>query len=109
MALSSSSSVPARPPAQVAIEDGTFCVDTVILGELLALAPEEVPELMRTGTITSVCERGIDEHDGQYRLSFFHKNRRVRLSIDGSGRILRRTIVDFGERPLPQAMHTSGT
>nr|WP_091582978.1 DUF6522 family protein [Mesorhizobium qingshengii] len=36
--------------------------------------------LLRTQEITSLCERGIGEHEGEYRLSFFYGNRRARLS-----------------------------
>lgn len=105
-----SSTANSKPPprgGQVDIEDGTFYVDTSILGELLALSPAEVPELMRSGAITSVCERGIDTHAGEFRLSFFHKSRRVRLSVDDAGHILRRSVVDFGDQPLPRAMRRS--
>jgi hypothetical protein len=60
---------------------------------------------MRRNEITSLCERGEREHEGQYRVTFFYKGRRARLSVDQSGWIIRRSIVDFGERPLPSSMH----
>lgn len=83
------------------IEDG-FCIDATLLGELLRVPPPGVQELMRNNEITSVCERGEGEHEGQYRLTFFYKNRRARLAIDEAGRILKRSIVDFGEHLPPQ-------
>lgn len=88
----------------VEITDGTFYVDSSALSGLLNISPADVPELMRTRAITSICERGVGIHDGEFRLSFFYGNRRARLSIDTSGRILRRSTVDFGERPIPAAM-----
>jgi hypothetical protein len=88
---------------QVEIKDGDILVDGVLLGGLLGVAAEDVPALLRTGAITSVCEQGIDAHQGQYRLSFFYKSRRARLSVDGEGRILQRSLVDFGEHALPRA------
>jgi hypothetical protein len=97
-----------RSVMQVEINDGTFCVDTSLLGELLDIHPADVSILMRERAITGICERGIDAHAGEFRLSFFYKNRRARVSIDTSGQILRRSIIDFGERILPQAMHKAG-
>jgi len=59
----------------------------------------EVSELMRQRAITSVCERGIDAHQGQYQLSFFYRNRRARLRVDTSGRILQRSTTHIAQRP----------
>jgi hypothetical protein len=95
-------------PAPVRIVDGDILIDAAILGEVLNIAPADVPLLMRTEAITSLCERGVDQHQGQFRLSFFYRNRRARLSVDRSGRILRRSIIDFGERALPRALHNPG-
>jgi hypothetical protein len=53
---------------QVEINDGTFCVDTSLLGELLDIHPADVPTLMRERAITGICERGIDAHAGEFRL-----------------------------------------
>jgi hypothetical protein len=91
---------------QVEINDKTVLVDATLLGELLDVLPSDVPALMREHAITSVCERGIDTHKGEFRLSFFYRNRRARLSVDGSGQVLRRSIIDFGDRSLPTALHS---
>jgi hypothetical protein len=93
---------------QVEITDGDVLVDAALLGELLDVPPAEVPALMRAHAITSFCERGVDSHQGQFRLSFFYRNRRARLSVDTSGNVLRRSVIDFGERALPRALHRSG-
>ena len=90
---------------QVEINDKTVLVDATLLGELLDVLPSDVPALMREHTITSVCERGIDTHEGEFRLSFFYRNRRARLSVDGSGQVLRRSVVNFGDMPLPKALY----
>lgn len=87
----------------VDIRDDTFMVDAALIGELLGLSASRVPLLMRQGDITSVCERGFEEHAGEFRLSFFYSNRRARLSTDLEGRILRKSIVNFGDRPLSDA------
>ena len=88
-------------------EEG-FSIDASLLGELLSVPPSHIHNLMRRNEITSLCERGEGEHEGQYRLNFFYKGRRARLSVDQSGRVIRRSIVDFGDRPLPPPMHRSG-
>lgn len=92
----------------VELSDDAFVVDAAVIGELLDLPAETVPVLMREGRITSACERGIDEHNGEFRLTFFHRNRRARLSTDLAGRILRRSVVDFGERPGPDMLYRAG-
>ena len=93
---------------QVEIANGDILVDARLLGELLHIPPAEVPTLMRTCAITSVCERGVDAHQGEYRLSFFYQNCRARLSVDTAGHILRCSVIDFGQQPLPRALHRSG-
>ena len=90
---------------QIEIGDGAFLVDAALLGELLDVSPSNVVSLMRDLAITSTCEKGIDIHQNEFRLTFFHGNRRARLHIDKSGHILQRSIIDFGERPLPKTLH----
>lgn len=89
-------------------QDG-IVIDATLVGRLFGIDPSHVPELMRTKAITSVCERGIDDHAGEYRLSFFFQNRRARLSIDGAGNVLRRSVIDFGDRALPRQLHRVGS
>jgi hypothetical protein len=78
------------------IQDGVIQVDANIIGRDLGLGAFEVQSLMREGKLTSSCERGVDEDEGRYRLTFFHGGRRLRLIVDGAGRIIRRSLVDFG-------------
>jgi hypothetical protein len=84
---------------QVAVSDGEFLVDAALVGELLDIAPQDVPTLMRERRITSVCERGVDADEGTFRLNFFYGKRRARLSIDSSGRVIRRSIVNVPDAP----------
>jgi hypothetical protein len=88
--------------------DNTFVVDAALVGGLLHLPATRVQLLMREGRITSACERGIGEHEGEFRLTFFYRNRRARLSTDREGRILRRSAIDFGDEPFPSAKHKAG-
>ncbi len=101
-----------RPrPSERAIEfgdDNTFLVDAELIGELLHLPASRVPGLMREGKITSACERGLDAHAGQFRLTFFYGNRRARLGTDSAGRILRRSAIDLGDRPARDELRRAG-
>lgn len=92
----------------VEIGDDGIVIDAKLIGPLLKVAPEDVPRLMREGVVTSLCETGMGDDAGAYRLSFFYQGRRVRLQVTNAGEILRRSIVDFGDLPLPQAMHRPG-
>ena len=95
-------------PRDIEVSDGTFVIDAALLGELLELPASRVPILMREGAITSACERGVDDNEGEIRITFFHRNRRARLTMDPTGRIIRRSIIDFGDRPIPDALHQPG-
>jgi hypothetical protein len=83
----------------VAVSQGEFLVDATLVGELLDIPPAQVPALMRQRLITSVCEHGVDAHAGTFRLNFFYGKRRARVSIDGSGRVIRRSIIDVPDPP----------
>lgn len=85
---------------RIEFRDDTFVVDAALIGELLHLPPSRVQTLMRSGRITSACERGVDQHAGEFRLSFFYRNRRARVCMDLDGHVLRRSAIDFGDRPI---------
>lgn len=89
----------------VDIVDAAFVVDATLIGELLDVPAADVPDLMRCHAITSVCETGVGTDQGTFRLNLFHRGRHVRLRIDAAGRILQRSIIDFGgDRPLRQPL-----
>ena len=92
----------------IEITDDDIVIDARLLAPLLKVATEEVPDLMRKQAITSVCERGVGAHEGQYRLSFFHRNRRVQITVDSTGRLLQRMTLDFGNRHLPPQLRRPG-
>ncbi|MGH9770574.1 MAG: DUF6522 family protein [Candidatus Acidiferrales bacterium] len=89
-------------------KDG-FSVDASLMSELLDVPPSRIQHLMRQNEITSLCECGEGEHEGQYRLTFFYKGRRARLSVDQSGQVIRRSVIDFGNRPLPPSARRPGS
>jgi Family of unknown function (DUF6522) len=89
----------------IAIRDGALEIEASIIAQGLELEPSSVQALMRKGEITGLSEHGVNKDAGRYRLTFFHKNRRFRLIVDGSGTIIQRAIINFGDRPLPASMH----
>ncbi len=91
MSTSRASDNETSPP--VRRDDDGFVVDATLVASLLDLAPADVPMLMRERAITSVCEHGVDNDAGKFRLNFFYGDRQARLSIDASGQVLRRSIV----------------
>ena len=87
--------------AIIEFEDGAIQVDASIVGEGLGIEPSLVQSHLREGKITSLCECGVDEDVGYYRLTFFSESRRFRLVIDQAGNVVRRSSIDFSDRPLP--------
>jgi hypothetical protein len=79
----------------IQFENGTFTVDAAVIAEPFGLEPASVPSQMRDGKITSVCERGVDEDAGRYRLTFFLGQQRLRLLVDDRGTILERSMVQL--------------
>ncbi|AWM86568.1 DUF6522 family protein [Microvirga sp. 17 mud 1-3] len=94
--------------ASVKVLNGSVQVDASLLAEQFDLEPSSVIDLLRRGEITSRYERGTGEDEGRHRLTFFHGSRRLRLIVDGTGQILRRSCIDFGERALPASLHKPG-
>ena len=90
--------------ATIEFEEGALKVDATIIGESLGIEPARVQDLMREGKITSLCERGVDDDAGRFRLSFFYENVRLRLIVDEAGDVVQRSTVDFGNRRLPISM-----
>jgi hypothetical protein len=87
--------------------DENFLIEATLIGELLGIPPVDVPALMRSGDITSVCESGVDADQGTFRLNLFYRGRHARLRVDPAGQILQRSIIDFGDRPRASRSATS--
>lgn len=93
-------------PCVIDLEDDGFVVDVALLARLLDVPASDIQALMREGRITSICEKGIDEHHDQFRLTFFHGNRRACVSVDRSGRILTRSVIDFSSKSSSRAIYS---
>jgi hypothetical protein len=92
----------------VAFEDGAVQIDATIVAEGLGMTPPDLLARMQTAGVTGVCEHGIDADGGRHRLTFFSGNRRFRVVVDQRGAIVRRSTLDFGDRPLPASAHRRG-
>ena len=101
---SDTSVLPQRDPAEIDVEDGGFVVDVALLAELLDVPASDIQSLMREGCITSLCETGVREHTNQFRLTFYHGNRRACVRVDPSGRIVARSVIDFGSKAASRAI-----
>jgi Family of unknown function (DUF6522) len=86
------------PSARVEFGKDTVFVDATLIADGLGVDPTSVPSRMRDGEITAVCERGMDDDAGLYRMTFFRAGYRVRLIVDSEGTLQQRTSVNFGNR-----------
>ena len=64
----------------------TVEIDAAHVAPGLGLDLAEFRQLMEYRKVTVLCERGIGEHAGLYRASFYHDGKRVRLMVDRDGR-----------------------
>lgn len=78
----------------ITFEGDTITVDPAVLAVGLHLDPETLRVMMRSGLVTSVCEKGEDEDVGRFRLTFYSPNRRFRLIVNAAGAILQSSTVD---------------
>lgn len=74
--------------------EGQFCVDAALIADGLGLDPSALQSRMREGYLTSLCERGIDDDAGRFRLTFFHARRRLSLIVDDQGNVIERSVED---------------
>ncbi len=91
---------------------GNISLDAVLIAEDLGLAPAQVLERLRAGSLTARCEQGIGEDAGRLRLTFYHESRRLQLIVDQGGRILQRSAVQLrrrdSKRPAPGSSNVNG-
>lgn len=71
-----------------------FTVDAEILATAFRLDQDTVQQKMRAGAITSLCEAGIDDDAGHFRVTFRYRGRALRLILDTSGAVLSQSGCD---------------
>jgi hypothetical protein len=62
-------------------------MEVSIIGNGLGMEPSQVQARLQEGKISTLCERGIGEDEGRYRLTFYFGKRRLRLVIDTDGSV----------------------
>jgi hypothetical protein len=93
-----------RMMSDVQFEEGSISVDAKLIGKSLGVEVPLVQALIREMKITSICERGVDQDAGTYRLTFFHGSRRLRLIVGEAGNIIRHSTIDFGDHPIAASL-----
>jgi hypothetical protein len=83
----------------VEFTDGGVNVEARLIAPDLGLDPAEVLSAMRAGDLTAVCERGLEQDAGHYRLTFFYAGKRLRLTVDAQGQVLQRATARLRRRP----------
>lgn len=76
-----------------------FQIGAADLGALLGVAPQDMQRLMRDGQITGLSEKGQDQDEGRYRITFRHRSTRVRLTVNAQGKVLLRTRTSVAPHP----------
>jgi hypothetical protein len=85
--------------ARISFQEDGVEIDAAIVAEGLGIAPDQVQSEMRSGHMTSVCERGVDSDEGTFRLSFKAGNRRLRLVVDTTGVVIGRSTLTLSDPP----------
>jgi hypothetical protein len=80
-----------RQRTRVSVTEGGFVVDAELLGAAFGIEAASVPERLRTAEITSLCETGVEEDAGRWRLTFYRGGRALRVTVDARGTILSRS------------------
>jgi len=85
----------------ISFENSTITIDPDIVARGLRLTPEVLRDHLRSGTVTSLCEKGEGDDAGRFRLTFFSPTRRLRLIADETGKILTTTTADYRRKQSP--------
>lgn len=88
----------------IILADGNIDLDAALIAADLGLDCLGVLEAMRVRRLTAVCERGVDEDAGRYRVTFYHGNARLRLLVDADGQIIERSVARL--HPIPRMPST---
>ena len=93
---------------QIRFEEDAIEIDVAVIAKGLGIDPDLVRSQMQAGTITSLCERGVDDDAGTFRLSFFTEHKRLRVIVNEAGDVVRRTTLSSPDRPLSAAARRPG-
>lgn len=74
----------------IGFTDGAVNIEAQLIATGLRLDPAQVLPALRAGLLTGVCERGLEQDAGRFRLTFFYNGRGLRLTVDAQGKVLER-------------------
>lgn len=83
---------------KITMNNGQPVIDAAYLATLLGLRAENVHAKMRAGEITTRFETGEGGDVGRMRLTFFHDNKKTRLTCLEDGTVLKTLRADIGGR-----------
>jgi hypothetical protein len=63
-------------------------IEASVIGGGLGIEPSQVQAQLQEGKISTLCERGIGEDQGRYRVTFYCGKRRFRILTDECGNII---------------------
>lgn len=63
-------------------------IDGSMIAAALGLDQDTFFHLLEIRKIDQLCERGTDEDEGLYRASFYYENKRARVIVDRSGKLI---------------------
>lgn len=63
-------------------------IEASVIGGGLGIEPSQVQAQLQNGKISTLCERGVGEDEGRYRVTFYCGKQRLRILLDDSGNIL---------------------
>ena len=84
---------------RVAREGSGFVVPAVLLAQAFGMTEDRIRQAMRDGSLTSICEAGVDTDAGRWRLTFRHADRACRFTVDDAGTILSTSRFPVRARP----------
>lgn len=89
----------------VSFGDGGATVEAALVADGLRLRADEIPSMLRDGSITCRFERGTGKDEGRFRLTFWYQNLRFQLIVDEAGRVLQRLKLDYGRMGARQRIN----
>ena len=63
-------------------------IEASVIGGGLGIEPSQVQAQLENGKISTLCERGVGEDEGRYRVTFYYGKQRLRILLDSSGNIV---------------------
>lgn len=88
---------------RIDVESGDIEIEADVVAKGLKRDVASLREDMRSGKVTCLYERGIDEDEGRVRITFFSDTGQYRLVVDEKGQIVQRSLINLGNAPLRKA------